>query len=152
LEKFDWHSVIKLYFERPMEKGNFISRIAKFVGLILLIVASIHSTVGTAEVVTNIKVGGIMPSLVQVFKNVWVYSSMMLFLSGIWVLFLARDLGRFQRRAWWQGVLVGLGYAGGSITAMSWAGIQAPLVLTFILGLLLLLPLLMRSGAFKSDS
>ena len=91
-----------------------------------------------------------MPSMVATIKNIWIFSSIMLFLSAIWVLCLARDLGHLQRKAWWQAVLIGLGYAGGSVGAMIWAGIQAHLVAFALIGLLLLVPLLSRAGAFTS--
>ena len=119
------------------------------VGMLLMGATLLHATLGTAEVLTEIKVGGIMPSMVSTLKNVWVFSSIMLFLSAMWVFFLVKDLGQLQRRAWWQGVLIGLGYTGGSIGAMAWAGIQGHLVGFTLIGLFLLVPLLLKAGAFS---
>jgi hypothetical protein len=132
-----------------MEKGKLFYRLAKLVGAFLLVATFLHATLGTAEVITAIKTGGIMPSMISTLKNVWVFSSIMLFLSAVWVLFLAKDLARLQRRAWWQGVFLGLGYTGGSIGAMLWSGVQAHLLAFALIGLVLLLPLLIWIRAFK---
>ena len=134
-----------------MQKGKLFYRSARLVGILLLIATAFHCTLGTAEVLTAIKVGGVMPSMVPTLKNVWVYSSIMLFLSAVWVLFLAKDLSLLRRKAWWQGILIGLGYTGGAIGAMLWAGIQAHLVAFAVIGLVLLLPLLFWAGIFKKD-
>jgi hypothetical protein len=147
---FNLQSIIKMYFQEQMEKGKLFYRLAKLVGASLLVATLLHATFGTAEVNTAIKTGGIMPSMIRTLKNVWVFSSIMLFLSAMWVLILARDLGRLQKRAWWQGVLVGLGYAGGSIGAMFWAGVQGHLLAFALVGLILLLPLLIWARAFKA--
>ena len=132
-----------------MEKGKLFYRSAKLVGVFLMVATFLHATLGTAEVITAIKTGGIMPSMISTLKNVWIFSSIMLFLSAVWVLFLAKDLGRLQRRAWWQGVFLGLGYTGASIGAMLWAGVQAHLLAFALIGLVLLLPLLIWIRAFK---
>jgi len=134
-----------------MQKGKICYRSARLAGILLLIATALHCTLGTAEVLSAIKVGGVMASMVPFLKNVWVYSSVMLFLSAMWVFFLAKDLLQLRRRAWWQGILIGLGYTGGAAGAMIWAGIQAHLVAFAVIGLTLLIPLLLESGAFKSD-
>jgi len=135
-----------------MQKGKLFRRAARMVGTLLMFATAFHVTLGTAEVMTSIKVGSVAPSFVTTFKNIWVFSSVMLFLSGMWVFFLVRDLGQLRRRAWWQGVLIGLGYTGGAIGAMVWAGIQAHLIAFAMIGLLLLIPLLLKAGQFKGES
>jgi hypothetical protein len=135
-----------------MDRGKFFVRCARITGFMLLAATIFHITLGTSEVLNHIKFGDVSPAIISMFKNIWVYSSIMLFLSSMWVFFLARDLGRLQRRAWWQGVLIGLGYTGGAIGAMVWAGVQAHLLAFAIIGLFLLVPLLMRGRAFSSDS
>jgi hypothetical protein len=131
-------------------KSKFFSNCARLVGSLLLVATLLHATLGTAEVLTAIKVGGVMPSMIQTFKNVWIFSSIMLFLSAIWLFFLARDLERLEIRAWWQAIFIGLGYTGGAIGAMCWAGVQGHLLLFAFIGLMLLIPLILRAGAFKS--
>ena len=134
-----------------MQKGKICYRSARLTGILLLIATALHCTLGTAEVLSAIKVGGVMGSMVPFLKNVWVYSSVMLFLSALWVFFLAKDLLQLRRRAWWQGILIGLGYTGGAAGAMIWAGIQPHLVAFAVIGLTLLIPLLLETGAFQTD-
>jgi hypothetical protein len=135
-----------------MQKGKIFYRSARLAGILLLIATVVHCTAGTAEVLSAIKVGQVMDSMVPFLKNLWIYSSVMIFLSALWVLFLAKDLSRLRRSAWWQGVLIGLGYTGGAVGAMAWAGIQAHLVAFAVIGLVLLIPLILRAGAFKTDA
>ena len=134
-----------------MAKENFIYRSAKLAGILLMIATILHASWGTAEVLTAIKIGDIKPAMINTVKNVWVYSSIMLFLSALWVLFIARDLRKLQRRAWWQAVFIGLGYTGGSIAAMAWTSVQVHLVAFGLIGLLLLLPMLRWAGSFKPN-
>ena len=134
-----------------MNRGKFFVRSARITGFLLLAATLFHITLGTSEVLNHIKFGDVSPAMLSTFKNIWVYSSIMLFLSAVWVFFLARDLGRLQRRAWWQGVLIGLGYSAGAVGAMVWAGVQAHLIAFAIIGLFLLVPLLIGARAFSSD-
>ena len=134
-----------------MLTGKIFYRSARLAGILLLVATLLHCTLGTAEVLTAIKVGGVMSSMVPTLKNVWIYSSIMLLLSALWVFFLARDLEQLRRKAWWQGLLIGLGYTGGAAGAMVWAGVQAHLVAFAAIGLVLLVPLILGAGAFKSD-
>ena len=135
-----------------MQMGKIYYRSARLTGILLLIATVLHSTLGTAEVITTIKVGGVMASMVPFLKNVWIYSSVMLFLSALWAFFLAKDLLQLRRRAWWQGILLGLAYTGGAAGSMFWAGVQAHLVAFAGIGLVLLIPLILGAGAFKSDT
>jgi len=134
-----------------MQKGKLFYRSARLAGILLLIATGLHCTFGTAQVLSAIKLGEVQASLVPFLKNLWVYSSVMIFLSALWVLFLAKDLGRLRRRAWWQGIMIGLGYTGGAVGAMMWAGVQGHLVAFAVIGLVLLIPLILGAGAFKAD-
>jgi hypothetical protein len=134
-----------------MTKEKFIYRSAKLSGILLMLAAGLHASLGTAEILTAIKTEDIRPTMVATVKNVWLYSSIMLFLSGIWVLFIAKDLRRLQRRAWWQAVFIGLGYTVGSIGAMAWTSVQVHLLAFALIGSLLLLPALLFTGSFRSN-
>ena len=134
-----------------MTKEKFIYRSARLAGILLMLAAVLHASWGTAEIVMAIKTEDIRPTMVDSVKNVWLYSSIMLFLSGIWVLFIARDLRRLQRRAWWQAVFIGLGYTGGSIAAIAWTRVQVHLIAFAAIGLLLLFPALLFVGSFRSS-
>ena len=134
-----------------MNRGKFFVRLARMVGCLLLGAFVFHVSLGTSEVLNHIKFGDVGPAMISTFKNIWIYSSIMLFLSSVWMFFLARDLGRLQRRAWWQAVLIGLGYSGGAVGAMVWAEVQPHLVAFALIGLLLLIPLLLRAKAFSPE-
>lgn len=135
-----------------MAKEKIISRCAWLSGLLLAGATIIHGTIGTAEVMTAIKLGDVRSSMADIFRTVWIYSSIMLALSAIWVFFLAGELRQLKRRAWWQGVLVGLGYAGGSAFGIATVGFQPHLAAFMLIGLILLLPLLVWAGSFKSSA
>lgn len=112
----------------------------------------LHGTLGTAEVMTAIKLGDVGPSVRETFRIVWVYSTIMLALSAAWTFFIAPGLRQLSRRAWWQGLLIGLGYTGGSAFCMATIGIRPHLVLFMLIGLVLLLPLLVWITHFKSNN
>lgn len=132
-----------------MVKEKVIGNAARFAGILLVLATIPHVMLGTAEVLQAIKLGDIRSSMIPVIKNIWVFSSIMLPLSGIWVLFLVRDLKRLDRRAWWQAVFIGLAYTGGGIAAIMWSGIQIHLLLFVLIGLLLFIPMLLWAGSFS---
>lgn len=133
-----------------MAKEKVIGSTARIAGILIILATIPHVMLGTAEVLQGIKLGDIRSSMVPVIKNIWVFSSVMLPLSGLWVLFLVRDLKRLDRRAWWQAVLIGLAYTGGGIAAIVWSGIQIHLLLFVLIGLLLFIPMLLWAGSFSS--
>lgn len=135
-----------------MAKEKIISRCAWLTGISLVGATILHGTLGTAEVMTAIKLGDVRPSMADIVRTVWIYSSIMLALSAVWVFFLAGELRQLKRRAWWQGVLIGLGYAGGSAFGMATVGFQPHLMAFMLIGLLLLLPLIIWAGHFKTPN
>ena len=135
-----------------MAKEKVIGNTARLAGILLVLATILHVLLGTAEVLQGIKLGDIRSAMVPVIKNNWVFSSIILPLSGIWVLFLVRDLKRLDRRAWWQAVLIGLAYTGGAIAAIRWSGVQIHLLLFALIGLLLFIPMLIWAGSFSSKN
>ncbi|HEY0677105.1 MAG TPA: hypothetical protein VGD17_02420 [Chitinophagaceae bacterium] len=133
-----------------MAKEKIIYTCARLTGILLLGATVLHATLGTAEVLTAIKTGDVRAGMADTFRSVWIFSSIMLLLSAIWTLFLAGELRLLKRRAWWQGVFLGLGYAGGAIACMAFAGIHAHLVAFTFTGLLLLVPLIVWAGYFRA--
>src|SRR5688572_29465617 len=133
-----------------MAKEKVIGNTARVAGILIVLATIPHVLLGTAEVLQGIKLGDIRSSMVPFIKNIWVFSSVMLQLSGMWVLILVKDLKRLDRRAWWQAVLIGLAYTGGGIAAIVWSGIQIHLVLFVLIGLLLFIPMLVWAGSFSS--
>lgn len=135
-----------------MAKGNTIATCTWLAGILLLGAAAIHGTLGTAEVMTAIKLGDVRPSMADIFRTVWIYSTIMLLLSATWTFFLAGELRQLKRRAWWQAILLGLGYTGGSLFSMAMVGVQPHLVAFMLIGLLLLVPLVIGAGRFRSTA
>lgn len=107
-----------------------------------------HASLGMAEVNTAIKLGDIRPSMAGIVHAVWIYSTIMLALSAVWAFFLAGELRQLKRRAWWQALLLSLGYVGGSAVAIAVVGFQPHLGAFMLIGLLLLVPLLIGAGQF----
>lgn len=134
-----------------MAKEKFIANCARMAGILLLLSAIPHSTLGWAEVVTAIKLGDINRGMANTVKSIWIFSAVMLVLSGIWVLFLAGELRQLKRRAWWQSVFIGLGYSGSAIACMLMTEFYAHLAGYALIGLLLLIPLLLWAGSFKNS-
>lgn len=134
-----------------MGKAKIISWCAWLTGMLLLGTTAIHATVGLAEVMTAIKLGDVRNSMADTFQAVWIYSGVMLLLSASWAFFLAGELRQLKRRAWWQGIVLGLGYAGGAVLAMMVTGFQPHLAAFMLIGLLLLVPLVIWAGHFRRD-
>ena len=134
-----------------MSKEKTIHSCARLAGYLLLAASVLQGTLGTSEVLMGIKTGDVRESMADTFRVIWIYSSVMLVLSGIWTLFLAAELKQLKRRAWWQGLFIGLGYSGGSIAAIAITQVYVHLVFFTLVGLLLLLPLMMWAGSFKSE-
>lgn len=134
-----------------MAKEKIIARCARLTGCLLVGATLLHGTLGTAEVMTAIKLGDVRPSMANIFRTVWIYSSIMLALSAVWIFFLAGELRQLKRRAWWQGLLIALGYTGGSTFAIATTGVQPHLLAFMIIGLILLFPLIIWAGSFKSS-
>lgn len=135
-----------------MPKEKLASGCARLAGILLLLVSIPHATVGLAEVLTAIKTGDVRPGMAATFRAIWMYSSVMLVLSGLWALFIAGELAQLKRRAWWQGIIIGLGYAGWAIGSMAMTGISGHLAAFAAIGLLLLAPLLIRARRFFGAS
>lgn len=134
-----------------MSKEKTIYGCARLTGILLLGAAVVHAILGGAEVLMAIKTGDVRASMVDTFRIIWIYSTIMLILSGIWTLFLAAELRQLKRRAWWQGLFIGLGYTGGSIGAIAATRVHVHLILFALIGLLLLVPLVRWAGSFRGN-
>jgi hypothetical protein len=104
--------------------------------------------------VNNLVVGAITNDISKNFSSSiiihWSLSGAMMLLTGIWVLFLSTPLKKLERRAWWQGIIIGLVFIlfGGGFWWRYPSSIHLP---GFILiGLTLLVPLIMFAGKFKN--
>ncbi|HYC30258.1 MAG TPA: hypothetical protein VEB42_15595, partial [Chitinophagaceae bacterium] len=73
-------------------KEKILYNCARYTGFMLLGATALHATLGTAEVLNGIKVGDVRPAIAENLSAVWIYSSIMLFLSACWTFFLAGEL------------------------------------------------------------
>ncbi|MBS1949044.1 MAG: hypothetical protein JST47_14880 [Bacteroidetes bacterium] len=77
-------------------------------------------------------------------------SSILMSLVSIWVLFLASPLKKLQRRAWWQGMIIGVAFT--LFGAVLWwkypSSVHLPVFM--LLGLMLFFPLAIFSGKFRN--
>jgi hypothetical protein len=135
-----------------MAKERIMSGCARLAGVLLVLSAIPHATLGMAEVITSIKTGDVRASMADTFRAIWMFGSVMLLLSGLWALFVAGELRQLKPRAWWQGIIIGLGYTAWAIGSMVLVGVQAHLVAFSLIGLVMLVPLLIWAPHFFRTS
>lgn len=80
-----------------------------FVGIITCLSFIPHAFMGMQAVVEHINKGEIQPAAADGMREIWLYSSIMMLLSGIWMLFLAKPIQRGNHWARVQLLLVGIG-------------------------------------------
>ena len=131
-----------------MKEKKIVYRCSLLTG-ILLIIAALARGISINNLIIAAATGDISKHYAASVLVDWSFSSLLLFLIAIWVLFLAGDLRKLQRRAWSQACLIGLALTlfGGGF----WYKYPSSLHIPFFLatGLLLLVPLLLYSRQFK---
>ena len=70
-----------------------------------------HAFLGMKAVNEHIQKGEIQAVASQGMQEIWLYSSVMMLLSGIWLLLLAKDILNGNHKARMQVLLLGLGLA-----------------------------------------
>lgn len=68
-----------------------------------------HAFLGMLAVIEHIAKGEIQEPAAQGMQMIWLYSSIMMLLSGIWMLFLAKPIKNGNHSARTQGLLLALG-------------------------------------------
>lgn len=130
-----------------MQENKIMYRCAIATGLLLIFTSVIHS-LNITETFIAIKTGDVAASYASSATAMWIFSGMSMFLIGVWILFLAKDLKRLMRKAWWQGIVISLSLFAFGIGC--W--LQYPKVFHFLyfslIGLILLLPLIMNARKF----
>jgi hypothetical protein len=129
-----------------------MSGCARLAGVLLVLSSIPHATLGMAEVITSIKTGDVRAAMADTFRAIWIFSSAMLLMTGIWALFVAGELRQLKARAWWQGIIIGLGYTAWATGSIVLVGVYAHLVAFAIIGLLMLVPLLIWAPYFFRSS
>jgi len=132
-------------------KENKIVYRCTLVSATLLIIAALYHGVSVNNIVIAASTGDISKHYATSVLIDGILSAMLLLLIAIWILFLAGDLKRGKRKAWWQAVLIGFTITafGGALWFRYPTSIHLPAFL--LTGLILLLPLLIYSGNFKKS-
>lgn len=81
----------------------------KAVGFATCLQAVAHATMGYPAVLEHISRGEINGTATQGMKIIWLYSSIMMLLSGIWALFLAKQVKNSNHYARLQTLFLGIG-------------------------------------------
>ncbi len=68
-----------------------------------------HAFMGYPAILEHIQKGEINGKATQGMQMIWIYSSIMMLLSGFWMLFLAKPIKEGQHFARVQGLLIGIG-------------------------------------------
>jgi hypothetical protein len=79
------------------------------VGVLTLFQFFPHAFMGMHAVLEHIEKGDIKPIAADGMKMIWLYSSIMMLLSGIWLLFLAKPIKEGKHEARVQVLLISIG-------------------------------------------
>lgn len=110
-----------------------------FVGVITCLSFFPHAIGGMKAVMEHISKGEIQEPAAKGMRMIWMYSSIMMLLSGIWMLFLSKPIKNGEHNARLQVLLLGIGLSAFGLGCTSISGkIDAMIVFT-IQGVLLIL-------------
>ena len=109
-------------------------------GLLLIFTSVIHS-LNITETFIAIKTGDITASYASYAVGTTIFFGISLFLLGVWILFLAKDLKSLIRKAWLQAIIISLSLSAFGIGC--W--LQYPKAFHFLyfllIGLILFIPI-----------
>ena len=80
-----------------------------FVGVLTCLQFIPHAFLGMPAVIEHIAKGEIQQPAAEGMQMIWLYSSTMMLLSGIWMLFLAKPIKNGDHSARLQGLLLAIG-------------------------------------------
>ncbi|MGX7668842.1 hypothetical protein [Flavobacterium pedocola] len=83
-----------------------------FVGVVTCLQFIPHAFLGYPAVLDHIAKGEIREPAAQGMQMIWLYSSIMMLLSGVWMLFLAKPVKMGDHSARLQGLFLALGLIG----------------------------------------
>jgi len=131
-----------------MKENKISYRCAIIVGLALTI-AALARAINVNNLVIAITTGDIERHYASPIMIGGSLSSMLLLLVAIWLFFLSGDLRRLQRKAWTQAMLIGTALT--VFGACFWYQYRTSVDLAFyfLLGLILLFPLIIYRKDFK---
>ncbi len=130
-------------------KENKIVYRCTLVSAALLIIAALYHGISINNIVIAASTGDISKHFATSVLIDGILSAMLLLLIAIWILFLAGDLKRGKRKAWWQAVLIGfiISAFGAALWFRYPTSIHLPAFL--LTGLILLLPLIFYGKNFR---
>lgn len=82
------------------------------VGVALCLQSTAHAFMGYPVILELIQNGDIKEIVASDIRIIWVYSSVMMLMSGIWMLFVAKPVRNGEKRARLQACLLGVGLIG----------------------------------------
>lgn len=110
-----------------------------FVGVITCLSFIPHSTLGMKAVLEHIAKGEIQKPAANGMTMIWFYSSIMMLLSGIWMLFLSKPVKNGDNKARIQILLLGMGLSIFGVVCTSISGEIDAMFSFTIQGIILLL-------------
>jgi hypothetical protein len=125
------------------------SRLVLVAGILLILSSLAHYFAGYPEINKMLADENAGPQTAETLKVIWIFSSITMFLSGLWCVFLHYDLKDDGRRVWWQCLAVGTGMLLFSIVAQFFGFPNYHLMLFGVIGLLILVPILVRGRASR---
>jgi peptidoglycan/LPS O-acetylase OafA/YrhL len=133
-----------------MKQNNTLYRLSFLAGSLLILAAAARA-LSINNLLIAINTGDISRQFAGSILINGASSSLLLFLVGVWVLFLSSDLRKWQRRARAQGILISLSlilFSGGF-----WLRYPRSFHLGFffLIGILLLFPLVIYDKGFKKQ-
>ena len=133
-----------------MRENKTVFRCALIAG-ILIMGASLLRALSVNNLVIATSTGDISKHYSAAVVIDWTLASVMMFLVGIWILFLAVPLKKLQRRAWWQAIIISLAFIlfGSGFWYRYPRSIHLPGFV--LLGLILFVPLIFYAGKFKAQ-
>jgi hypothetical protein len=132
-----------------MHENKIVYRCTLLAG-ILIIGAALLRALSVNNLVIAASTGDISKHYAAAVVIDWILASAMMFLVGVWVLFLATPLKKLQRRAWWQAIIISLAFIlfGSGFWYRYPRSIHLPGFI--LLGLILFVPLIMLAGKFRN--
>ncbi|HMQ91440.1 MAG TPA: hypothetical protein PKB07_27760 [Flavilitoribacter sp.] len=119
-------------------------------GILLTLASLAHFFLGYPAVNETIRAENAGPETAQTLRVIWIFSSITMCAMGLWAVFLSGDLKTGSRRARMQGLMWGTALLLFAAVGQTFEFPNYHLMSFGVIGLLVLLPLLISSAAFRN--